>query len=462
MDSVSHPGSDTYRLILTRRDAGDIMLLSRANAWSLPLVTIPRGQRIAEQLTKELNEQFGCRGFCLFVTNLSGHQTRCAVMEMRDPGDIDFAGACWMPLTPATCSWLDLSEDRLAVQESIEELQRFRREPRRGPLAKPGWLAELFEWAQVQIDPLNLRLSGVIRQLNASPTFSLIRLETDGPALWFKATGVPNSHELPITVVLARFFPGYIPGVIGVHHPWNGWLSPEVPGTQLGQFTDLPAWVQAAEHLAELQIASIERTADLLDAHAKDLRISRLAGRIDPFLAHMGELMAVQEKPAPKPLSWTELVTLGVALKESCFLLESCGLPDTVAHLDLNPGNILVARQRSVFLDWAEGAVANPLITFEYLRNHFSRCQTEDSTARNRLTDAYLHPWGSICSADNLRLALVVSPLLAIFAYAVAGNSWQSRDLIQSPALAGYFRSLTRRMHRESAGITEGSQLCLN
>jgi len=51
---------------------------------------------------------------------------------------------------------------------------------------------------QRAIEPYGLRLSGEFRQLNASPTFALLRLETTGQALWFKAVGEPNLREFPI------------------------------------------------------------------------------------------------------------------------------------------------------------------------------------------------------------------------------------------------------------------------
>jgi len=63
---------------------------------------------------------------------------------------------------------------------------------------------------------MGVRLTGKFRQLNASPTFSLIRLETNGVALWFKATGKPNEHELAIALSLARLFPRYVPRVLGL------------------------------------------------------------------------------------------------------------------------------------------------------------------------------------------------------------------------------------------------------
>jgi len=298
--------------------------------------------------------------------------------------------------------------------------------------------------------------------LNASPTFSLIRLETDDGALWFKATGEPNSHELPVSLLLARLFPGHVPRILGVHPAWNGWLSAEASGTALDELSDSSAWDRAAEGLAELQIASLGKSVELLEGNCKDLRLPKLVKCIDPFLARMAEFMTAQEKPSPAPLSTSELVSLGEGLKEACSLLQSFGLPDTLGHIDFNPGNIFVSPDRCVFLDWAECCVSNPLITFEYLREHIRRSGVQEPSALERLTAAYTRPWSSFYSPYDLTRALAVSPMIAVFTYAIASDAWRASDSVHNPALAGYFRSLARRMHREAIHAAERSELCLD
>jgi hypothetical protein len=112
-----------------------------------------------------------------------------------------------------------------AIRNAFAELASYTSGKKQGPFAKPGRLRELFQWTYEQTAPLGLRLTGNFRQYNASPAFSLLRLETDATALWFKATGEPNAHELPVTLLLANLFPNHVPRVLGVHPFWNGWLS---------------------------------------------------------------------------------------------------------------------------------------------------------------------------------------------------------------------------------------------
>jgi hypothetical protein len=461
VDSVYNIGRDIYRLIVTRRDASEILLVRCESTWSLPSVEIQRGRRIAEQLTTELYAQYGCRGYCLFLPTSAGEPARCAVMEASPNDATSPAGSCWIPLAEVMGLSTNSAEECAIIEKSIAELNSHRNEPRLAPFAKPGWLAELLEWIDGQVTPLGLRLTGNYTQLNASPAFSLVRLETNGSAVWFKATGEPNRHELPLAACLARLFPRYVPRLLGVLSAWNGWLSEEVSGTRLDHTAELPSWSKAAEDLAELQILSIGRQAELLEGRCKDLRLPTLAAQIDAFLDRMREFMAAQEKTAPAPLTDRELARLGTRLKQVCSSLLEAGLPDTLGHLDFNPGNIFVAPDRCVFLDWSEACLTNPLITFEFLREHFQRTRISSSTAIEHLVNSYLEPWRSVVPAADWNQAIAVSPLVAVFAYAVASNAWRSPAPSGRRSHLAYFRSLTRRMYREIERIAARSERCV-
>ncbi len=466
MESFHNVAKDTYRLVVTRRNASEILLVPDGDTWLLPSVDIVRDQRAIEQLTTRLQTEWGFRGYCLFIpslaeSHLSPHHAKCAVMAAIKERDQAPRGARWMPSYLAHDQHERfLEEDSGALKKSFQDLTSYTREPSAGPFATPEWLSELFGWAQEQIEPLGLRLTGNFRQLNASPTFSLIRLETTGGAVWFKATGQPNLHELPISVALARLFPQYTPCVLGIHPSWNGWLSREVSGATLDHLAGFDAWEKVAEDLARLQIQSIGKDAELLESQCKDLRLRKLLETIDPFLARMAELMTAQEKRVPAALTNPELDLLGVHLKQACSRLRAFDLPDTLGHLDLNRGNIVVSNAGSVFLDWAEGCVSNALITFEYLCEQLRR-STNDMHAVRSTVAAYVRAWQPFLSSDTLKQAMVISPLLAVFAYAVSTDTWCSSEVFLKPSLAGYFRALTRRMYRDAFQTMERTASCL-
>jgi hypothetical protein len=463
MKPLDQSEANTFRLIITRRNGSEILFSSCESGWTLPRVHAFPRQRIAWQLTAGLKEQLGLQAYCLFLPNFTAPNApheNYAVMESIKHNDDPPKETCWVRRTASECQFDRALRDKEAIEESLRELDSYVKEPKAGPFGRPGWLRELFDWAQEQLSPLGLRVNESFRQFNASPTFSLIRLETSGPAVWFKATGEPNVHELPITLSLARLFPGYLPAILGVRPSWNSWLAEEPSNTTLDQISQISIWERAAKDFAELQIASIGKRSALMDAQCRDLRLPKLIDLIPLFLARMTEFMAVQEKQSPAPLALHEIDFLGEKLQEVISLLQDLGLPDTLGHIDLNPGNILVAPARTVFLDWAEACVTSPFITFEYLAEHLRQSNFAGPDECKRTATAYRRPWQSFLSPDDLTRAMAVSPLIAAFTYAVVGNTWRSTDTLHNPSHAGFLRSLTRRMHREAIRLPERSVRC--
>jgi hypothetical protein len=465
MAPEGHSDRTTYRLIITRRNASEILLSTELSGRSLPRIEAPSGVRLAEQLVTSVRKDYGLETYCLSSKTLPPSPefpspVRYALLEALAQDNEASPATTWISSAIAASETPLARADRAAILSSLEDLNRSIREPMGGPFARPGWINELFDWVQSQIEPLGLRLTGRFRQLNASPTFSLVRIETAGPAVWFKATGEPNRHELPITVALHRLFPTSVPRILGIHPSWNGWLSEEAPGRTLDP-TDVRASIHAARALAEVEIASVAQTQSLLEAGCKDLRLPQLTSQIEPFLDRVSELMALQTSEPPQTLADPELGFLHDCLKGALSEFEQDPIPSTLGHLDPNPGNILVSSTGCRFLDWAEACVTHPFFTFEYLREHARRSLPEPDTTNDDLVAAYLGPWQSLFSPETLAQAMAYSPLLAVYTYAVAGKKWSSPETLRNPALGGYFRSLARRAYREATKITARSGRCL-
>jgi hypothetical protein len=311
------------------------------------------------------------------------------------------------------------------------------------------------------IEPLGFRLSGNFRQLNASPTFSLIRLETNGPALWFKAVGEPNQREFPITLTLAKLFPDCLPTILADRQDWNGWLTQEVEGTHLSETQEPALWEAAASALAELQIQSIRCADQIIAVGAHDLRVACLSQLVRPFMETMACLMSQQPKSPPPILSRAELALLGKQVQDAFEVLEDLNIPDSLGHLDLNPGNIVVSPSQCVFLDWAEACVGNPFINLQYLLEHLRRAIGTNSTMEARLIESYCTQWKPIVPSAVIAEVLSLAPLLAVFSYAAGTRVWQDAERLQDPGTAGYLRSLARRMHREANLLADRRPLCL-
>jgi hypothetical protein len=236
----------------------------------------------------------------------------------------------------------------------------------------------------------------------------------------------------------------------------------EVEGTQLGDTTDRSLWEAAAAALANLQVESIHSQQELVDCGAHDLRIKPLRDLVSPFIDVAAHLMEKQPSVPPSVLGEMELRLLEERLLDALSVLGGLGLPDTLGHLDLNPGNLIVSESRCLFLDWAEAYVGHPFFTFQYLLEHLRRMSSADSISEERLVTSYLEPWEQVVSRNCVEEAMLLSPLLAVFAYAVGAGSWMQAERLCDPKAAGYLRSLVRRVSREAKELSERRSPCLS
>jgi hypothetical protein len=465
MQSQERFERETWHVIVLRRDGTEVLLKIAESGFSFPAVEIPRWERLAENLTAALRRDWSCDTVCLFTPSLSpedGNSTdrHYEVMECwRDEGRI--REIAWESIPSLTADSFRDEADFRIFEQCLHQLDRYERDPS-SPFARRGWLAELRCWTSDVIRPLGLELTGPCRQCNASPSFSLVRFQTNGPAVWFKAVGEPNQREFPITLKLFQNFPNYLPQLLGARADWSGWLSLEAPGTNLGETQETAPWESAAESLARLQVESVANTKSMLDAGTRDLRSETLSKLVHPFLAVIERLMEQQTKVAPPILGHQDLSLLGVRIEDSLTLLDDLGLPEVLGHSDLNPGNILVATDRCTFVDWAEAHVGHSFLSFEYLLEHFRRMIGTDVVLESRLARSFTAPWRQLFSDEIIAEALALASLAAVFAYAVGNDAWKDQERLKGPKIAGYFRSLARRMNREAVRFADRRSPCLS
>ncbi len=465
MESQEPPGHETCRAIVFGRDGTDVLLKFTEAGFVFPSVEIPRWQRLAENLTAALKRDWGCDAVCLFTPRVpavgdNSNGNHYEVMECwHDEGRDN--GTLWGPMRSLTAESFQDKEEFWALERCLRESECYEHDPS-SPFARRGWLSELQSWTAEIVRPKGIELTGPYRQYNASPSFSLIRFETSGPALWFKAVGEPNRREFRLTLKLAQLFPEYLPELLAARPDWNGWLSLEAPGTNLGETREMALWERAAAALARLQVKSIGKTGSILDMGARDLRTDPLSHLVDPFLHSTAQLMERQAKVPPEILGAKELAWLGARIKDSLTLLEELGIPDALGHLDLNAGNIIVSANECVFVDWAEAYVGHPFFSFEYLLEHFRRAVGADVVRETELVRSYSAPWEQILPAGVIAEALTQTPLAAVFAYAAGIDGWRNQERPLEPRVAGYFRSLARRMHREATQLVDRRPVCLS
>jgi hypothetical protein len=454
---------DLFRILLYRNDSAELLVEAKPDRLRLPLLSAPAHTRIAEEITTAIKSMWNLETYCLFPLVIGGSceaQVRYHVVEVCQADTDAPTGMQWLPRISLAGEMFEDSNEYVAIERSLATFDQYRHGQLSGTFGKPGWLRVVTEWVESQATAAGLCLTGRFHQLNASPTFSLIRFETDGPALWFKAVGEPNLQEYSITLKLASSFPGFVPHIVASRPDWNGWLALEAEGGTLDATSPEGSWEAAAETLALLQVSSIGRRFELIQAGCKDLRTHCLMDLVDPFIEAATKLMARQSKLSPAPLGRHELLALGRSIVAALRELEDAGVPNALGHLDLSPGNALVGKQHCVFIDWAEAYVGSPFFSFQYLLQHWRRLHQEDPHKEVSLVSCYAKIWARFASPEQIATTFKLAPLLAAFVYAAGGSAWHDPENLPSET-AAYLRSLVRRMKLEADALWEGRHVCL-
>ena len=450
--------TDAWRILLFGGNGSELLLARSPSGLRLPELRIPRWQRIVPNLNAEAKRLWNLDTVCLFAFDAPRPERAAVnckyhVMEVCRPEELARVAPGFVLLSNAKEASFADKQDYWAVQQGMGFERGSVPKGCQGPFSEFGTFRRISAWVEEQLRPLGLGWDGNFRQLQASASFALVEFQTNRGRVWFKAVGEPNLREFPITMHLADRLPRHIPVLIARHPEWNAWLAVEAEGQDLNSCSGRDAWCRAADSLAELQIASIENAPEILAAGARDLRIESLLALAAPFFAKVEGLMERQTNRVPKRLTGEETERTRQTVIRALREMEAIGIPETINHLDLNPGNIFVAPAKCTFLDWAEAAVGNPFFSLEYLRQHFVRAFEGQENAETALLARYLDRWRSSLPAKSRETALRLAPLTALFAYAASSLPWHL-SLTARPELAGLIRSLMRRMHRESEELT--------
>ena len=453
---------DAYRLIVFNQPGTAVLLKTRALGYELPLVNIPKFTRPAQEITTLLRNRWHMPSVLLFsgvleptpdtvyYAALEAQVRTCGLPEAMD----------WFPAHHAISHLLKEKKHDILESSYLRTTNRMAGDDPE-PFSRLGWLSNLQGWVRTVIRPLGMELKS-FEQVNGCETFSLIRLSTTQQPVWFKAVGKPNLHEYGISIALARLFSKYVPSILATKPEWHGWLMADGGGRTLDEVQNPSAWQTATTTLADLQIDSIGKREELLEAGSRDLRTGTLLELVDPFLEVIADLMQQQTKVPPAIMSRKELFDLGATIKNALCCLEAVGIPDTLGHSDFNPGNILVGSERCVFIDWAEAHVSHPFLTFEYLISHLRKDYPALTRFEDTIRSSYVQRWQSVALPEHISEAFLFSPLVAVFAYAVAGNSWREPERLEIPQVPGYLRSLTRRMKQEADSVQRRRAECIN
>lgn len=434
-------------LVLFANDISHVLVVTEASGEStLPMLSLDYGCRLIEGISKWCRAILLADVYCLSLDGLaeSNEDFVAVARTLTDSTLCGRAGYEWLPVSVAQ------HKDRMkhSLSGALQRLERYR-------LGQEADVFGSFHWPDRLITISQAAVGGCIRKFthfNTGTSFSLIKLETEAGAYWFKAVGSDNIREYQVAHYLHWHFPGFVPAIAASYPEWNGWLSENVDGPLLADIHGVEAWRDVFARFAELQTLAIAHLDNLQRCGAVDWILQRMSNLMGQFFSDMPAVMSGQEKQLPARLSGEDLGRLHDRMVAICLEMQSLDIPDTILHGDLCPRNIVVSGHGPVFLDWAETYVGNPFLNAEFLlcyfRNHFALNEA-DAVIRD-MRAAFNGPWLKLLAAETIQRAWQLAACLAPLLSALSLSSINAHNAVSASKQDAYRRTLVRVMKRES------------
>ena len=129
MNANLQASQESYRLIVTRREATELLLSANGSSYCLPKASVRPRERLADQLAHAIRANFGLEAYCLFVSGFSRtlegvRPARHAVMESVAENGGAPARTSWVSTNSAFREIALPSDESEGLRSSLEELGR--------------------------------------------------------------------------------------------------------------------------------------------------------------------------------------------------------------------------------------------------------------------------------------------------------------------------------------------------
>ncbi|WP_179869511.1 phosphotransferase family protein [Rhizobium anhuiense] len=191
------------------------------------------------------------------------------------------------------------------------------------------------------------------------------------------------AHEPRVITALAG---RPVPELLG--HDGGRMLLAEIAGEDMYE-APLPRLLEMVTLLVELQSSWTGRVDQLRSMGLPDWGGPAL-------IAAIGDVTERASEELPRN-ELTLLQRFVSGLADRFAALESCGLPDTLVHGDLHPGNFRGTERTLTLLDWGDSGIGHPMLT----SRHFSTASHPSTWRRSRST-GLAHGWPGCPAASPL------------------------------------------------------------
>jgi hypothetical protein len=407
MDAVHAVETTSAHLLVANADASAILSARDREQDGLPLLTIRCRTRalMLMRLEARVGTTFGIDLPILdiYPANDPPEELFPEVLVTAGPPPTSWvppSGIRWVPVDRAVFPVPPVLARRL--QTLLDEMRRGTAPPPlRVPWARPGWQAHAAAWIEERLAAMGTPPTGPIRLQRTWSLSQVMWVPTRAGRVYFKASAaLPFGHEPALTAYLARTIPDHAPVVLAVESAERWLLTEDLGGRGLDENhpSDLALGLPA---VIEIQRALIGKTEELEGVGCPVRPLGTLAEELDEALEWARATGLIADDPSIKRIT--------VWVRRGAQRLDRLGLPPTLVHGDLHPGNAITADGRIVLFDWAEGAVANPLLDlYSWLRS------ARESRLRERLRETCVEGWAGIADPDLIRLAFEDAAIMSL------------------------------------------------
>jgi hypothetical protein len=250
-------------------------------------------------------------------------------------------------------------------------------QPLRLPYAEVNGPHRTLAWAREHLGPLS-----AMEQKRTWNLSTIWRLQANGETVWLKEVPPFFAHE-PAVIAWASAFAA-VPSLVAFGE--GRMLLRDIPGDDLySAGPDVRAAIARDHH--QLQLAALPAMADLAAVGVPDRRGHRLADWLTSVLPVRRVRPALQR------------------IEEAL----GCGVPETLVHGDLHPGNVRGDADHRTVLDWGDCFLGHP--AFDILR----LTERLDEPAARPLLDAWAARWREAYpGSDPLRSVELLRPVAAL------------------------------------------------
>ena len=275
-------------------------------------------------------------------------------------------------------------------------------------MAEPGGLDHLPAWVDAALKAHGRSRTGALVQRKTWNLSVVLTAPTDAGEVWFKATPPFLADEGGVIRRVAGVDPDLVPVVLAHDPGRRAILMDHVAGEDQFGLTDADVAEAMVRRWVAVQAAMVDDVEHVLALGGRDRRAVALPtdaedviGRPEVRAALTGEeLSALESMVADLPRRLDDIA--------------ACGLPDTVLHGDMHPGNWRREGDRLTLLDWGDVGVGNPMVDQRAFVERLA-----DPGQRERISGLWAGLWADLVpGSDPARAAYLLGPVAQLAAAA--------------------------------------------